>query len=110
MADLVTPFRQRYERSLRLGPQAQLEECADYLQHPEVLTSEFLEAYYAVEHKLDPAREDRRREASLGMISLESSHLAARRSIGDAQVVWMRSAGGGWRSAPVICKPAGDPP
>jgi len=52
--ELCTPFRERYERSLGLSVQAQIEECADYLQHPAVLVAEFLESYYLVERKLDP--------------------------------------------------------
>jgi hypothetical protein len=43
----------------------------DYLQKPEILVSEFLEAYYAVESKLDPDTEDQKFEACLGELVLE---------------------------------------
>jgi hypothetical protein len=89
MSHLITPFRQRYERSLSLEHQAQLEECADYLQHPEILISEFLEAYYAVESKLDPDQEDQKVEACLGELVLESfsasSELCIRGSRGKVE-------------------------
>ena len=71
MSDLTTPFRERYQRARRLGLQAQIEECADYLQHPELLIAEFLESYYLVEGKLDPEREDERQEASVTELVLE---------------------------------------
>src|SRR5688572_12461712 len=68
---LVTPFRQRYERSLSLELGAQIEECADYLQNPEVLIAEFLESYYWIEGKLDPEREDELLAASQAELVLE---------------------------------------
>lgn len=66
-----TPFRERHERSLSLGLQAQIEECADYLQHPDVLIAEFLESYYLVERKLDPEQADERLAASCAEVVLE---------------------------------------
>jgi hypothetical protein len=54
MRDLCTPFRDHYEHSRVLDCEKQLEECADYVQHPEVLITEFLESYYLVERKADP--------------------------------------------------------
>ena len=71
MPELCTPFRERYERSLGLSVQAQIEECADYLQHPAVLVAEFLESYYLVERKLDPDRADALQEASTAELVLE---------------------------------------
>jgi hypothetical protein len=68
---LITPFRLRYERSCALAVEAQLEECADYLQNPEVLIAEFLESYYWVEGKLDPERHDAMFEASQEELVLE---------------------------------------
>jgi hypothetical protein len=68
---LITPFRQRYERSLSLELGAQIEECADYLQNPEVLIAEFLESYYWIEGKLDPEREDELLAASQAELVLE---------------------------------------
>lgn len=58
MSDLLTPFREHYERSRFLGCEEQIEECVDYVQHPEVLITEFLESYYLVERKLDPAKQE----------------------------------------------------
>jgi hypothetical protein len=69
--ELITPFRLRYERSCALELPAQLEECADYLQNPEVLIAEFLESYYWVEGKLDPDRHDAMFEASHEELVLE---------------------------------------
>ena len=71
MADLCTPFRERYERSRGLDLEAQIEECADYLQYPDILITEFLEAYYRVERELDPDREDEKLDASLAELVLE---------------------------------------
>ena len=96
MADLLTPFRSRYERSLHLDVGALVEECADYLQHPDILISEFLEAYYAVERKLDPEAEDEKREASLEELVLESfsasRELEVRRGAGSSES--LRCVGG----------------
>jgi hypothetical protein len=69
--ELTTPFRLRYERSCTLEAAAQLEECADYLQNPDVLVAEFLESYYWVEGKLDPDRHDELFEASQQELVLE---------------------------------------
>ena len=69
--ELITPFRLRYERSCALALEAQVEECADYLQNPEVLIAEFLESYYWVEGKLDPDRHDALFEASHEELVLE---------------------------------------
>jgi len=71
MDALITPFRLRYERSCTLEVGAQLEECADYLENPEVLIAEFLESYYWVEGKLDPDRHDAQLEASQEELVLE---------------------------------------
>ena len=51
---LITPFRTHLEQCQRLGARAQLVECADYIQHPDVLMLEFLESYYLVERLWDP--------------------------------------------------------
>jgi len=71
MDELTTPFRLRYERTCTLELGAQVEECADYLQNPEVLIAEFLEANYWVEQKLDPERHDALFEASQEELVLE---------------------------------------
>ena len=54
MSELRTPFRDHYEHSRALDPESQLRECADYVQHPEVLITEFMESYYLVEREWDP--------------------------------------------------------
>jgi hypothetical protein len=59
LADLVTRFpstilRQRFERARALSLEAQMRECVDYLQNPEVLIQEFVDAYSAVENCCDP--------------------------------------------------------
>jgi hypothetical protein len=71
MDELITPFRLRFERSCTLELAAQVEECADYLQNPDVLIAEFLESYYWVEGKLDPDRHDALFEASHEELVLE---------------------------------------
>ena len=45
----TTILRQRYERSRTLDPEAQMRECVDYLQNPDVLVSELLESFCAIE-------------------------------------------------------------
>ena len=108
MADLVTPFRHRYERSLCLDPQAQLEECADYLHHPEILITEFLEAYYVVERGLDPDREDQKLEASLEELVLES--FSASRELGirgsEGRIETLQCVGGAFDPLPGALHPA----
>jgi hypothetical protein len=93
--DLVTPFRDRYERSLTLGVQAQIEECADYLQHPEVLIAEFLESYYLVERKLDPDRADAMQEASTEELVLEPYFDSLELRVGsDSEIETIRCVAG----------------
>jgi len=50
-----TILRQRFERARGLSLAAQVRECVDYLQNPEVLIQEFVDAYTAVESCCDPA-------------------------------------------------------
>ncbi len=57
----ATPFRERYLRAGGLGLDAQLKECMEYLQHPEVLVTEFLESYYLVERESHPGEDTMRR-------------------------------------------------
>lgn len=57
----LTPFRERYLRAGEQSLDAQLKECADYLQHPEVLVTEFLESYYLVERESHPGEDTMRR-------------------------------------------------
>ena len=59
MAELSARFpstilRQRFERARGLPVEAQVRECVDYLQNPEVLIQEFVDAYTAVESCCDP--------------------------------------------------------
>ena len=49
-----TILRQRFERARALPLEAQMRECVDYLQNPEVLIQEFVDAYTAVESCCDP--------------------------------------------------------
>ncbi len=49
-----TILRQRFERARSLSLAAQVRECVDYLQNPEVLIQEFIDAYTAVESCCDP--------------------------------------------------------
>ncbi len=49
-----TILRQRFERARGLPLDAQMRECIDYLQNPEVLVQEFVDAYTAVETCCDP--------------------------------------------------------
>lgn len=44
-----TNFRARYERARRLTLAEQLQECVDYLQNPEILVYEFLDAFFAID-------------------------------------------------------------
>ncbi|HXZ84308.1 MAG TPA: hypothetical protein VEI82_02355 [Myxococcota bacterium] len=58
MPQLVSRFpstilRQRFERARALSLEAQMRECVDYLQNPEVLIQEFVDAYSAVENCCD---------------------------------------------------------
>ncbi len=49
-----TILRQRFERARNLALTEQVRECVDYLQNPEVLIQEFMDAYSAVEACCDP--------------------------------------------------------
>jgi hypothetical protein len=49
-----TILRQRFERARALPLDAQMRECVDYLQNPEVLIQEFVDAFTAVESCCDP--------------------------------------------------------
>ena len=51
---VTTPFRAHLEHCKELGIRAQLVECVDYIQHIDILVSEFLESYYMVEGQWDP--------------------------------------------------------
>ncbi|MGH0032566.1 MAG: hypothetical protein ACQGVC_22470 [Myxococcota bacterium] len=51
---LRTPFRDHYEHCRGLDLRRQLHECADHLQHPDVLLMEFFESYHLVERGFSP--------------------------------------------------------
>lgn len=51
---LLTPFREHYEHCRALDVERQLHECADHLQHPDVLVMEFFESYHLIERDLSP--------------------------------------------------------
>lgn len=50
--ELLTPFREHYEHCRALDVERQLHECADHLQHPDVLVMEFFESYHLIERDL----------------------------------------------------------
>jgi hypothetical protein len=107
MDELLTPFRQRYERACALALPAQLEECADYLQNPDVLIAEFLESYYWVEGKLDPARHDELFEASHEELVLEPYFDSLVLCVqGDAGVESIRCLAGAFAPLPGELHPA----
>ncbi len=81
MSDLCTPFRDHYEHSRTLDCEKQLKECADYVQHPEVLITEFLESYYLVERGFDPVRQDGFDEEDEEELVLEPFHDSLRLDI-----------------------------
>ena len=54
---LTTPFRAHLDHCRALDTKAMLVECADYIQHVELLVSEFLESYYLVERLWQPSSE-----------------------------------------------------
>ncbi|UCE86754.1 MAG: hypothetical protein JSU66_03185 [Deltaproteobacteria bacterium] len=58
MPGFSTPFRDHYEHSRTLDCAGQIEECTDYVQHPDVLLTEFLESYYLVERQSEPLPEE----------------------------------------------------
>jgi len=54
---LTTPFRLHYEHCRSLDLEGQVRECADHLQHPEVLLMEFFESYHQIEGSWSPEQE-----------------------------------------------------
>lgn len=82
---LTTPFREHLDHCLGLDPHRQLEECADYIQHIELLVSEFLESYYLVERLWDPTGELAGSEEECeGELILESFYESLELAIVDA--------------------------
>ena len=51
---VATAMRRRYERAQGLEITAQIREVVDYLENPEVLVAEFVDAYCAIEGCADP--------------------------------------------------------
>lgn len=49
-----TSLRSRYERARALDPEAQIRDCIDYLENPEILVTELLDAYAAIELSYTP--------------------------------------------------------
>lgn len=68
---LATPFRSRFAAARGLAVEDQLRECADYLQHPEILVMEFLESYHLIEREWSPDEALRPRDGSDGELVLE---------------------------------------
>jgi hypothetical protein len=56
-APLTTPFREHLDHCKDLDLEAQLVECADYIQNVDLLVMEFLESYYMVERLWEPSTE-----------------------------------------------------
>ncbi len=50
----ITPFRAHYEHCRALDVERQLHECADHLQHPDVLLMEFFDSYHLIERSFEP--------------------------------------------------------
>ncbi len=50
----ITPFRAHYEHCRALDIERQLHECADHLQHPDVLLMEFFDSYHQIERNFRP--------------------------------------------------------
>jgi hypothetical protein len=108
VSDPITPFRKHYEHSRALGVAGQMEECADYVQHPDVLLTEFLESYYLAEGEADPERQSELDAALEDEIVLESFHDALRLSVLDEQggIEWVSCAGGAFDPLPTEQHPA----
>ena len=68
---LTTPFRAHLDHCRALDTRRQIEECADYIQHVELLVAEFLESYYLVERLWEPGAELAGGEESQGELILE---------------------------------------
>jgi len=88
---LVTPFRAHYEYCRALDVERQLHECADHLQHPDVLLMEFFESYHQVERELRP--DTALRPDADGELVLETFHESLELAI------W----GGAAESEPLVC-------
>ncbi len=103
-----TPFRKRYEDARALSAEAQLRECADYLQHPEVLITEFLESYYLVEREADPDEACDALENSASELVLESffDSLQLHISTETGKLERMLCAGGAFAPLPGGAHPA----
>lgn len=102
MPDLLTPFRKHYEHSRSLDCEEQIEECVDYVQHPEVLITEFLESYYLVERKLDPESQEALDEKDDEEFVLEPFHDELQLDIRgrDGQLERISCAGGAFDPLP----------
>ena len=86
-ACLLTPFREHYEHCKALDPDGQLRECADHLQHPDVLLMEFFESYHLIERSFEPEQELRPGESDELVLEsfYESLELSIRDREGDAE-------------------------
>jgi hypothetical protein len=87
-ACLHTPFREHYEHCSALDVEGQLRECADHLQHPDVLMMEFFESYHLIERSFEPGQ-GLRPEVEDGELVLESFYesleLSIRGGAGNAE-------------------------
>lgn len=89
---LLTPFREHYEHCRALEVERQLHECADHLQHPEVLMMEFFESYHLIERSFAP-EQGLRPDGEGGELVLESFYESLELSI----------QGGGSESERLVC-------
>ncbi len=108
MSNLCTPFRDHYELSRALDCEKQLRECADYVQHPDVLITEFLESYYLVEREADPLCRNGFEEEEEEELVLEPFHDALELDIIDegGERQHMLCAGGAFDPLPGEQHPA----
>ena len=108
MSPLSTPFRDHFEHSQTLDREKQIRECADYLQHPDVLVHEFLESYYLIERVTDPSQQDELDGKEVDEFVLERFHESLELEIGAAgeQPERIVCAGGAFDPVPSEVHPA----
>jgi hypothetical protein len=105
--DFTTPFREHYELSRKLDCASQIRECADYIQHPDILVHEFLESYYLIERKSDPDRHCEFDEMVGEELVLEPFHDSLELEILDeAEAEHLVCAGGAFDPVPSEQHPA----
>lgn len=81
---LRTLLRRTYERTRALAPEAQLQECVDQLGNPELLVSEFVESYCAIDAHLGTPRPEAADAEAAGADELVLEYFYADREIAVA--------------------------